>query len=213
MRPAGPRAASRCCTIVLAAAALLATLPPTAIAEAVVALRVDAGRPHDDAIETRFARCIANVFPPPPALGRDAPAAALRDALFPWLDPGVAPATAEEFTTLLEATLVRERLQALGVRYIVVLTGGHAGSQSKDAFAIVPYLGFWGVLQERRDYALGAAVWDIRSRTVVGTGQITWSHAFGMVGIFLPVPYYYSTESQACDEIVRSLREVIRDGK
>lgn len=209
MRPATFRAARRRCSLFLGVTLLFAMLPLTVCAQAVVALRIDAGRPHDDWIETRFARCIADAFPPPSALRRDAPAAALRDALFPWLDPGVAPTTAEEFANLLETRLVRERLNALGVRYFVVLTGGPAGKQSTDAFAMVPYWGFWGILQERQDYALRASIWDIHSRTIAGTGHGSWSQAIGMVGIFLPVPFYYSTEAQACDEMVRSVRKVI----
>jgi hypothetical protein len=34
-----------------------------------------------------------------------------------------------------------------------------------------------------------------------------------MVGIFLPVPFYYSTEAQACDEMVRSVRKVIEENR
>jgi hypothetical protein len=192
---------------------LFAALSSTVGADAIVALRIDAGRPHEDRIEARFARCIADAFPPPAALRSDAPAAALRDALFPWLDPGVAPTGAEEFAALLETRLVRERLNAIGVRYLVVLAGGPAGSHTTDALAMVPYGGFWGILKERQEYALQASVWDIQSRTIVGVGQGSWSRAIGMVGVFLPVPLYYSTEAQTCDEMVKSVRQAIQGNR
>jgi hypothetical protein len=154
-----------------------------------------------------FARCIANAFPPPPALGRDAPAGALRDALFPWLEPGLAPTSATKFAAFLESSMVRERLDALSVRYVVLLSGKYA--TTKETYAMFPVGGFWGVIQERKDFGITAAIWDINSQTIAGTGQGAWSRTLGMVGVLLPVPYYFSTESQACDEIVNSVRTAI----
>ncbi|MCK7491529.1 MAG: hypothetical protein MZW92_07390 [Comamonadaceae bacterium] len=154
-------------------------------------------------------RCLADTFPPPPSLGRDSPAAALRDALFPWLDPGIAPTATEEFSALLETRLVRERLSALGVRYIVVLQGGAVGSVSTDDVFAVPYVGFFGSAKYQRHFSLNAAIWDVGERSVLGSGRAGWSTTLGMAAVFLPLPFYSSTESQACSEIVKAVREAI----
>jgi len=209
MRAATRRTLWRCIVLALSATALHAALLPSVHAQGLVALNVDAGHPHDDETEIRFARCFADAFSPPPALGRDAPAAALRDALFPWLEPGLVPTTAEAFSALLETKLVRERLSALGVRYIVVLQGGATGSVSTGEIYGIPYAGFFGSMKERHHYSLNAAVWDVGERSMRGSGRAGWSTTFGMVAFVFPLPVYSSTESQACNEIVKAVREAI----
>lgn len=213
MRSAGLQLMIGLCRLALGAALMLAVLVPVSHAQGIVAFRIDAGRPHDDRIETRFARCIADAFPPPGAFSRDSPAAALRDAMFPWLDPEVVPITEEDFARLLETALVRERLENMGIRYLVVLTAMSTGRQSKDAMAMIPYGGFWGMLEERQGYAVRASVWDVSTRTVAGSGFVSWSVKVGAAGIFLPVPFYSSGEATACDEIVTVVRGAIEGRK
>ena len=207
MNPKGSPVACLGRSILLAAAAALSSMAQPAICQEVVALRIDAGRPRDDSIEKHFVGCIASAFSPPPALGHDQPSAALRNALFPWLDPGVAPATAEAFSELLDRPMVRERLRALGVHFVVTLVGGEQGHEPTDAMLWLPGAGgFWGVSQEVTKYSLAVSVWDVRSRTLVGSSQAGWSRTIGAVGLWLPVPYYHSTASAACDEVVKLIR-------
>jgi hypothetical protein len=160
----------------LAAVAVLSSMAAPAMSQEVVALRIDAGRPREDALETRFVGCIAEVFSPPSAFGHDQPSAALRNALFPWLDPGVVPATVEAFGGLLGRPMVRERLRALGVHLVVTLTGGEQGYEPTDAMLLLPGAGgFWGVTQGVTRYSLAVNVWDADSRSLVGSSQAVWS--------------------------------------
>jgi hypothetical protein len=197
---------------VVGAAALIGMSGPAALAQdGVAVLRIDATSSHDDKLEATLGRCIATAFPSPPALGRDAPAAALRDALFPWFDPGVAPTTAAEVGALLEQRLVRERLNILGIRYLILFSGGTFSTSQTSDVGVLPYAGIWGSWSNRMSFRLAAAIWDVKYQAAVGIGQLAWSQ--GQDGVWLglfPVFRSSSTESQACEQIVELVRGAIR---
>jgi len=197
---------------VVGAAALIGMSGPAALAQdGVAALRIDATSSHDDKLEATLARCIANAFPPPPALGRDAQAAALRDALFPWFDPGVAPTTAAEVSALLEQRLVREQLNILGIRYLILFSGGTSSTSRTGDVGMLPYLGIWGSWSTDRSFRLATAIWDVKYRAAVGSGQLAWSESQEGVwlGLF-PAFHSSSTESQVCEKIVELVRGAMR---
>jgi hypothetical protein len=202
----------RCWFGVVGAAAVIGMSGPAALAqEGVAALRIDATSSHDDKIEAAFVRCISDALPPPPALGQEAPAAVLRDALFPWFDLGVAPATAAEVGALLEQRLVQERLDTLGVRYVILLSGGTSVTSTTGEPVLVPYAGVWGSWTTRTYFRLAAAIWDVKSGAPIGARRLAWSQ--GQEGVWLglvPIFHSSSTESQACEQIVELVRAAMR---
>jgi hypothetical protein len=56
----------------------------------------------------------------------------LRDALFPWLEPGVVPQTTEGLSVLLAQSAVQQRLATLGVGWLVVFTAHDAPSKKNE---------------------------------------------------------------------------------
>lgn len=178
--------------------------------DGVVALRSNAGRASKDQVELRVARCIAPEFPPPLALGVEAPAGALRDALFPWLDPSVLPRQPEVLAALLATKPIADKLDALGVRYLVNFMARSLGREERNALAAIPYLGAYGIYQDDVLYGLDITVWDAREKRMLDAGHTEWKRTLGVLGVVLPIPFRYTTEAQACDVLLAAVREIIR---
>lgn len=191
-----------------------AAVPDTAAPRdtGVLVLRLDAGLAHDDGIERRIAACLAEATPPPRPLDGKQPAGALRDALFPWLDPGVAPGRKEEIETLLGLPRVRDRLASLGASHLVLFTVRDAARSKKDNMGCFGGLGAaacFGIYEEKNSYVTEMAVWDTFARRPVGEGQSEVTRAVGFIGALLPIPYFSSNEEQACTQMRNLVRGAV----
>jgi hypothetical protein len=176
---------------------------------AVVALRVDAGRPTEDRVEHWLARCVAAKFGSPGALGGESPAGSLRDALFPWLDRGIAPKSAAELAGLLETGVVRERLKDLRIRYLAIFARGFPGTGPMGDPRIVPSETFWG-LREWHGHSLYAAIWDLRERRIAGAGHAHWSPEGQLSAAIGPQAFlYFGNQTETCDEVARFIGRTV----
>lgn len=180
---------------------------------ATVTLRLDADQARGDALEREITECVAAVAPPPSTLqgSGDAPAAALRDALFPWLEPGVVPLQAEALAAMLARPAVRERLLGLGIGRLLLLTTTDAVRVDVDqlgclgGFAAAVCI---GRLEQTERYALGATLWEVASASPLGSREAAVSRTTGAVGVLLPIPYVTSNRAETCEQ----LRALVRGG-
>jgi hypothetical protein len=176
-------------------------------------LRLDAGLPRDDGIERRVGACISDAVAPPPALAGKQPGASLRDALFPWLDPGVAPSDSDGVRTLLERPFVRERLAALGVGKLVLVTARDVEARERKNMYCAA--GFnagacFGIYELRSGYAVDVTVWDVDRREPLATDRTRFLHRLGAVGILFPIPFFSSNETEACEQMQRYVRRALQ---
>jgi hypothetical protein len=154
-----------------------------------------------------------------------------REALYPWLEGGV---SAEVITELMEKPLTRNRIEEMGVRYIVAV-GGETGSERDDAYegpeqerweqgyvgkhgamtcgAGYGYGGCLGLLAWKRTSDLSAVVWDLKSGIRAGTIDVEVSGTNVMPAFFLPIPIIAPTETAACSEIGDHLARFITTGE
>jgi hypothetical protein len=184
--------------------------PPTASGTAI--LRLDAGLAHDDGIERRIGACIARAVTPPAPLAGEQPGAALRDALFPWLDPGVVPGDAEGVRTLLERPAVRARLAALGVSKLVLFTARDVDAREKKNMYCAAGVGAaacFGLYEMREGYAVDLTVWDVERREPLATERTEVLHKLGAVGLLLPIPFFSSNAAEACEQMQRYVRRAL----
>jgi hypothetical protein len=169
-----------------------------------VVLRLDAGLARDDGIETRVARCLAPALTPATGLGDAQPASALRDALFPWLDPGAAPRDTEAIATLLARPAVRDRLRQLGVGHLVLLQARDSPGSRTDALGCFVAIGGGGCLghfEQTSGYIVDLAIWDPALRQPIGVGLADVSRTLGVLGVVLPIPYTFTNERDACSRM------------
>ena len=200
---------TRCAFLALVLAGTFGHAWAQSASNGMVALRIDAGRAARDQVELHIGSCIAREFPPPPALGTAAPAGALRDALFPWLEPGVLPVYADEIAALLATSRVANKLEALGVRYLLTFSARAVDKDVVPALVSLQQLGWYGLQREDVIYGLDFIIWDARNKSVLDARHTEWKRAIGVLGVGLPIPFVYSTKAEACDAVMDAVRSAV----
>jgi hypothetical protein len=134
------------------------------------------------------------------------------DALYPWLEPSIAPANADGLGALLARPGVGERVSAMGVRYIIWIDGstrktdggGSVACGAGPGGAGCIGLGWW---EKQSDYQ--ATVWDLRDRVGVGdvTTEVAGTSVF--IGAVVPIPIIMPVQSTACDRMAAQLKSFL----
>ena len=134
------------------------------------------------------------------------------DAFYPWLEPSTAPVNPQSFSNFLARPGVADRVNTLGVRFIVWVDGV---TQKTDgggsiACAIGPGgagclgLGWW---EKQSDYE--ATVWDLRDGVSSGTVSTDVKGTSVMIGAVAPIPIISPVQSTACDRLAGQLKSFL----
>ena len=131
------------------------------------------------------------------------------DALFPWLEPSTAPASANAFATFLQRPGVSDRVNTLGVRYIVWIDGGTKKTDGGGSIACGAGPGGAGCLglgwwEKHSDYE--ATIWDLNQGTSVGTVSTDVKGTSVMIGAIAPIPLISPVQRTACDRMANQLK-------
>jgi hypothetical protein len=134
------------------------------------------------------------------------------DALFPWFEPSTAPAHVAGLRLLLERPGVTERLEQIGVRYVVWLDGSTRKTDGGGAFscAIGPGaagcigLGWW---EKQSGYV--ASVWDLRTGMELGSVSADVSGTSVLIGAVAPIPIITPVQRTACNRLAGQLRSFL----
>ena len=134
------------------------------------------------------------------------------DALFPWFEPSTAPANVAGLRKLLERPGVTERLEQIGVRYVVWLDGSTRRTDGGGAFscAIGPGaagcigLGWW---EKQSGYV--ASVWDLRTGMELGSVSADVSGTSVLIGAVAPIPIITPVQRTACNRLAGQLRSFL----
>jgi hypothetical protein len=186
--------------------------PAAGPSSGVAVLRLDAGLAQRDGIEGRVEQCLREAFPAPAA---EASAAALRDALFPWLEPGIAPRTEAALHALLEQPAVQQRLALRGIGWLVLFTAVDAPSAKKENMLCGGGFGAgacFGLYSARSGYTVDMAVWNVRAAAPAAKVQASVMRTIGAVGLILPIPFMTSNATEACTLMQEFVRQSIAAG-
>ncbi len=134
------------------------------------------------------------------------------DALYPWFEPSTAPANAAGLKSLLARPGVTERLQQIGVRYIVWLDGStkKTGGGGSVACAAGPGgagcfgVGWW---DKESDYV--ALVWDMQTASELGSVSSDVTGTSVLIGAVVPIPIITPVQSTACNQLSEQLRSFL----
>ncbi len=134
------------------------------------------------------------------------------DALFPWFEPSTAPANAAGLRALLERPGVVERLNEIGVRYVVWLDGS---TQKTDgggsiACAVGPGGGgCFGVGWWEKQSGYVATVWDLRTAAELGSVSTDVTGTSVLIGAVAPIPIITPVQRTACNRLTDQLRSFL----
>jgi hypothetical protein len=141
------------------------------------------------------------------------PQRAIRDALFPLLEPATAPETEEEFAALLSREDVRRRLKSRGLRYLIAFSGEtmrpdwNGGIVCGGGFNAGGCLGFaW----QDETTALSAALWSLDDASIARREDAKVEGTSVVPAFVLPVPILAHTRQSACNELGARVALAIR---
>jgi hypothetical protein len=134
------------------------------------------------------------------------------DALFPWFEPSTAPSSAAGLRTLLERPGVSERLNQIGVRYVVWLDGNTRKTDSGGSVACAAGpggagcigLGWW---EKQSGYV--ASVWDLSNGTELGSVSTDVTGTSVLIGAVAPIPIITPVQRTACNRLADQLRSFL----
>ncbi|MBL4821742.1 MAG: hypothetical protein JKY98_12250 [Gammaproteobacteria bacterium] len=135
------------------------------------------------------------------------------DALFPWFEPRTAPLRTQDLERLMAESVVAEKLDEFGIRYIVWVDGftettGRTGSIS---CAIGPGGGgCFGFGTWEDDSRFDARVWDVDALTSVGTIRADATGQSYMPALVIPIPLIARVEANACSSLANQLKQFVR---
>jgi hypothetical protein len=137
------------------------------------------------------------------------------DALYPWLEPSTAPANAQGFSSFLARPGVSERVNEMGVRYIVWVDGVTQKTDGGGSIACAAGPGGAGCLglgwwEKSSDYE--ATVWDLRQGISAGSLTTDVKGTSVMIGAIAPIPLIAPVQSTACDRLAGQLLDFLTGG-
>jgi hypothetical protein len=135
------------------------------------------------------------------------------DAMFPWFEPSTAPANAAGLRTLLQRPGVTERLQQIGVRYVVWLDGNTRktdGGGSVSCVAGPGVAGCIGVGWWEKESGYIASVWDMQNAAEIGTVTADVTGTSVLIGAVAPIPIITPVKKKACSNLSEQLRSFLQ---
>jgi hypothetical protein len=147
------------------------------------------------------------------------PQRAIRDALFPLLEPATAPETEEEFAALLFREDVRRRLASRGLRYLVAFAGDTMRPDWKGGILCgaggagsgpVGGGGCFGFAWQDETTALSATIWSLADANVAQREDAKAEGTSVVPAFLLPLPILAQTRQEACNELGSRIALAIR---
>ena len=137
------------------------------------------------------------------------------DAMFPWFESSTAPANAAGLKVLMQRPGIADRLQQIGVRYIVWLDGQTRTADNKGgiACAVSPAgggcfgLGWW---DKKSGYV--ASVWDTNTATEIGSVSTDVTGTNVLIGAIVPIPITPPVQHTACARLSQQLHSFLVGG-
>lgn len=142
------------------------------------------------------------------------PQRAIRDALFPLLEPATQPQSEEAFAAMLARDDVRARLAARGLRYLIVFAGGTRKDDWGGAIGCGGGFGAGGCvgfMWRGERTVLAAALWSLDGSTIVRREGATVEGTSVVPAFVLPIPIMARTQAHACRELGTRIANAIRE--
>ena len=132
------------------------------------------------------------------------------DAVFPWFEPRTAPLDVDDLSNVISRPLVAERIDEIGVRYLVWIEGDTVRSSEAGRLtcniisgAIPACIGF---LSWDSDSDYEASIWDVRSGIHAGRVSAEASGTSFVPAVVVPIPIIAQVRQSACTGLSDQLR-------
>lgn len=133
----------------------------------------------------------------------------LRDALFPWFEPSIAPSRVEDIVRLTRTPKIAEQFKKLKLRYLIWIDGESVTSNSKGAMscAVTPAGGgCFGFAMWDNNSNYKATIWDVDGHKSLGTISTKADGTSVMPSLIIPLPLLARTQSSSCHMLGTELK-------
>lgn len=137
------------------------------------------------------------------------------DKMFPWFEPGTAPAKPEAVSALLSKPGVSERVSQSGVRYVVWLDGATLKTDGGGSIACGAAPGAAGCIGFgwwEKESAYEATIWDLKQAKSAGSVGTNVTGTSAIIGAVVPLPFIARVQSAACNRMADQLRSFFTGG-
>jgi hypothetical protein len=129
----------------------------------------------------------------------------LRDQLYPWFSRSNYPRRLNDLEVIIKEPAVKERLQELGVQYVLKWDGETNISPNEGQLYMTPY-GILGYESADKTSVIRADLLAVEGGRVVTSFESIRKGTVSTLGlVFLPLPLIDDTEEDACEEISRQV--------
>ena len=164
--------------------------------------------------EENFTRCVADELE-----GGDYPIRIIeenqfKDDLYPWFEARTAPTTAQELGALFAQPGVKERIDAVNVRYLTWIDGDTVTIDSGGSMSCTVSTfggGCFGMSYWEEDASYKASIWDLETMTSTGKISADASVTSYIAGLVVPIPILARPGNAACKGLAKQLRDFIVD--
>ncbi len=128
----------------------------------------------------------------------------LSDAIYPWLEPRIAPLRVKGILRMLNRPRISEKLDEIGLRYIVWVDGStQTTSQSGSlSCAIGPgIVGCYGMGIWTNESEYDVSIWDIKAGKEVNTLSVSAEGTSYLPAVIVPIPLIARVKTSACKGI------------
>ena len=132
------------------------------------------------------------------------------DATFPWFEPRTAPITMDDLAKVINRPLIAERIQEIGVRYLVWIEGTTQRSDEGGSLQCTVVTGgipaCFGFLSWENGANYEASVWDVHRGMSVGTLSSEASGTSFVPAVVVPVPFIARVRQKACVNLSEQIK-------
>ena len=134
------------------------------------------------------------------------------DATFPWFEPRIAPLNHTELPTIIKQAPLAERLDEMGLKYLVWIEGSTERIDSGGSLSCVVGPGgggCFGFLSWENDSAYEASVWDVETGQAAGKISSEATGMSYMPAVIVPIPLIARVRSSACTSLANQLKSFV----
>ncbi len=164
--------------------------------------------------EEEFMECLSNALRDMQLLVKLFPEQLFIDELFPWFESRTAPAKPEELPILLQRPGVSEKIDQLGIRYLVWVDGSSERVDGGGGMscAVGPGGGgCFGFVWWDTASVYETSIWDLKTARSVGAVSADASGMSYVPALLVPVPLIARTQSVACKAVAEQLKGFFAD--
>ncbi|MEZ5528751.1 MAG: hypothetical protein R3E57_02225 [Porticoccaceae bacterium] len=131
------------------------------------------------------------------------------DSFYPWFEPRTAPLGLRRMGKMLEDPLIAERLQQVGIRYMIWVDGNTETTEKNGAVscAIGPGGGgCFGFATWDKASNYEAIIWDLKKLDEKGRVKVDTKGSSYLLAVGAPIPFIAQVQGEACEGIGKRLQ-------